>query len=191
MQQKYECKTCPQLSHCPRRTRPPSGGSVQQGLSDAMRNQRARSPSARRQINATRSKPRGRPDPAKRVAACVGEAAGRVDPDLDPAGTGRSGRRNRHRRDRAVDDRPVRVHGVRRRRLTQLQADGDGCARRGRGRPSAGRHGGQRPGNQTRRHGARDGREYGLVHELPQVHALAQAGLMNAEATRQELVAAQ
>ena len=85
----------------------------------------------------------------------------------------------------------VRVHGVRRRRLRQLQADGDGCARRGRGRSSAGRHGGQRPGNQARRRGARDGSQHCLVHELPQVHPLAQAGLMNAEATRQELIAAQ
>ena len=85
----------------------------------------------------------------------------------------------------------VRVHGVQRRRLTQLQADGDGCAPRGRGRPSAGRHGGQRSRKQARRRGVGDGREHGFVHELPQVHPLAQAGLMNAEATRQELVAAQ
>ena len=85
----------------------------------------------------------------------------------------------------------VRVHGVQRRRLTQLQADGDGCAPRGRGRPSAGRHGGQRARKQARRRGVGDGREHGLVHELPQVHPLAQAGLMNAEATSHKVVAAQ
>ena len=85
----------------------------------------------------------------------------------------------------------VRVHGVHRRRLTQLQTDGDGCAPRGRGRPSAGRHGGQRPSKQARRRGVGDGREHGGMHELPQVHALAQAGLMNAEATSHKVVAAQ
>ena len=85
----------------------------------------------------------------------------------------------------------VRVHGVHRRRLRQLQTDGDGCAPRKRGPPSAGRHGGQRPGKQARRRGVGDGREHGLVHELPQVHPLAQAGLMNAEATSHKVVAAQ
>ena len=87
--------------------------------------------------------------------------------------------------------REVRVHGVHRRRLTQLQTDGDGCAPRGRGRPSAGRHGGQRPSKQARRRGVGDGREHGGMHELPQVHALAQTGLMNAEATSHKVVAAQ
>ena len=62
---------------------------------------------------------------------------------------------------------------------------------RKRGRSSAGRHCGQRPRNQARRRDVGDGREHGLVHELPKVHALAQTGLMNAEAARQELVAAQ
>ena len=85
----------------------------------------------------------------------------------------------------------VCVHGVQSRRRTQLQAGGDGCAPRGRGRPSACRHGGWRARNQARRRGVGDGREDGRMHELPQVHALAQAGLMNAEATRQELIAAQ
>ena len=60
----------------------------------------------------------------------------------------------------------IRVHGVRRRRLTQHQIGSDGCAPRGRGRRSAGRHCGQRPGNQARRCGVGDGSQHGLVHEL-------------------------
>ena len=85
----------------------------------------------------------------------------------------------------------VRVHRVQRRRLMPLQADGDGCAPRKLERPSAGRDSRQRPRKQARRRGVGEGREDGRVHEFPQVYALAQAGLMNAEATRQELIAAQ
>ena len=115
----------------------------------------------------------------------------RVDQPSQLVGGGGDGLGFVHPRTHAPEVRAVCVHGEQSRRRTQLQAGGDGCAARGRGRSSAGRHCGQRPRNQARRHGARDGREHGLVHELPQVHALAQAGFMNAEATSHEVIAAQ
>jgi hypothetical protein len=48
-----------------------------------------------------------------------------------------------------------------------------------------------RPRHQARGQRVGDEGMHGLVHEAPEVHTLAQASLVNAEAARQELVAAQ
>ena len=79
----------------------------------------------------------------------------------------------------------VRVHGVARQAVAIFGRAGDACgARTSRSVASARGHDGKWPRQQTRRQRFVDPGHDCLVHETPQVHALAQARLMDAEPTR-------
>ena len=79
----------------------------------------------------------------------------------------------------------VRVHGVARQAVAIFGRAGDACgARTSRSVASARGHDGKWPRQQTWRQRLVDPGHDRLVDEVPQVHALAQAGLMDAEPAR-------